>query len=326
MRQSGAPILLARLTPPTLEALRAALSPRAELQQIFPHVLHFSGHAWSGGLLLEDEFGQARRVTTADLLDALRDIPRPLDLVVLNGCETAAAQAVAAALLKKGLARAVLGHPQPVLDEQAVQFAARLFAELTNGFPLQTALERAGREVTTHAVTLLGDGGLCLKEYLKPGTPLIDDRRPPGSLPSRRDFFGRGQDLVEIACALERRPRLIALSGPPGIGKSALLLEAAHRNAWRFPGGVIFAEGPNPESGQPGRAAELLAALAAGLNLTVPSDQVEQVLLEHTAFQPTLLLLDNADALPEAEMSALCGFLERLGGESAALIASRPPL
>ena len=164
MRQSHAPILLARLAPPTLGALRAALSPRAELQQTFPHVLHFSGHAWSGGLLLEDEFGQVHRVTTKELVEALWDMPQPLNLVVLNGCETAAAQAVAGALLEGGRARAVVGHPEPAFDEEAVKFAARLFAELTTSFPLRIALENARQAVTTHRVKLLGDGNLCLKE------------------------------------------------------------------------------------------------------------------------------------------------------------------
>ena len=45
VRQSKAPILLARLRPPTLDSLRSALSPRAGQQEVFPQILHFSGHA-----------------------------------------------------------------------------------------------------------------------------------------------------------------------------------------------------------------------------------------------------------------------------------------
>ncbi|MGQ9494259.1 MAG: CHAT domain-containing protein, partial [Anaerolineae bacterium] len=163
VRQSHAPILLARLTPPTLDALRRALSQGAVQQHAFPQILHFSGHAWRNGLLLEDELGQVHAVTTDELLRALEELPQPLDLVVLNGCESAAAaESVAQALLEKGLARAVVGHPQSVWDYQAVKFAAKLYKELTDGFPLRTALERAGWEVTTTQVGAHGRMPLVL--------------------------------------------------------------------------------------------------------------------------------------------------------------------
>jgi len=157
VRRSGAPILLARLTLPTLDALRYALSPRAWEQNVFPHVLHFSGHAWREGLLLEDELGQMHAATTSEVLDALKGMPHPLDLVVLNGCESAAdAQSVAQALMDGGFARAVVGHERSVMDPEAVAFAARLYAELTGGFTLKEAVDRAQKQITTHQVVLLG--------------------------------------------------------------------------------------------------------------------------------------------------------------------------
>ena len=127
VRQSGAPILLARLGPPTLPALRAALSPRAAEQSVFPHLLHFSGHAWKEGMVLEDDLGRVHHAGTAQVLAALKGIPHNLDLVVLNGCESAAsARSVAQALLEGGLARAVVGRGAgSVLDSEAVAFATR---------------------------------------------------------------------------------------------------------------------------------------------------------------------------------------------------------
>ena len=62
------------------------------------------------------------------------------------------------------------------------------------------------------------------------------------------------------------------------------------------------------------------------IETTADPDQVEQALIEYTSLQPTLLLLGNADALPESEIGALYRFLERLGAGSAALIASRRSL
>ncbi|MBO9394140.1 CHAT domain-containing protein, partial [Caldilinea sp.] len=148
VREANAPILLARLTPPTLEALRRGLSPRTAQQGLFPQVLHFSGHAWREGLLLEDEDGQTRYVTAAELLQALRP-PRPLDLVVLNACESAAdARSAGQALVQAGLARAVVGHLCPVRDDQAIAFARTLYTDLSDGFPLREAVERARRHIT----------------------------------------------------------------------------------------------------------------------------------------------------------------------------------
>ena len=330
VRDSHAPILLARLTPPTLDALRAALSPRAGEQGLFPHVLHFSGHAWKDGLFLEDELGQVHPVTTAGLLDALEGIPRPLDLVVLNGCESAAYyRSVAQALVNRGLARAAVGHTRPVWDPQAIRFAARLYAELTNGYPLDKALARARRAVTAREVLLLGEGGLRFTD-LTGGEPWVDDRRPHGHLPPRGDFFfGRGRDLVTVAHALAHPRTVVVISGPAGIGKTSLALEAAHRNAWRFPGGVAFVEGPRPEESRPATAADLLARLAERLEPTPDKgeemDKVEDALWFHTARTPTLLVLDNLESLPEEELARLARSLRRLGEESAALVTLRPP-
>lgn len=339
VRDSRAPILLTRVVPPALDALRRALSPRAEEQAIFPHILHFSGHAWREGLLLEDELGQVHAVTTEELLDALRSLPRPLDLVVLNGCETAAddARSVAQALVAAGRARAVVGHPRTVYDPQAVRFAACLYADLTDGFPLKEAVERAQQHITTPSqpspsqgegrvgVVLLGDPNLRFERFTG-GEPWIDDRRPSGNLPSQPGhFFGRGPQLVDIAKALAHPPKIVVLSGPAAIGKSTLALEAAHRNAWRFPGGVAFAEGPRAEENRPGTAADLLNRLAEALGMRLEPERVAEALRLYTARQPTLLMLDNLETLPAAELDCLRRVLERLGRESAALVLARPP-
>jgi tetratricopeptide (TPR) repeat protein len=320
VRRSGAPILLARLTLPTLDALRYALSPRAWEQGVFPHVLHFSGHAWREGLLLEDELGQMHAATTSEVLNALKGMPHPLDLVVLNGCESAAdAQSVAQALMDGGFARVVVGHERSVLDPEAVAFAARLYAELTGGFTLKEAVDRAQKQITTHQVVLLGDTTLCF-EKLSGGEPVVNDLRPQGNLPSQSALFlGRGRELVEISRTLAHPTAIIVLSGPPGIGKTSLVLEAAHRNAWRFPGGVAYAAGPRPEDIRTATATEMLTALAGALGLEQTDD-----LARYTTAQPTLLLLDNLESLPPGELTRLRDFLRQLGRESAALLALRP--
>ncbi|MGW0846734.1 NB-ARC domain-containing protein [Streptomyces sp. NPDC002787] len=64
-------------------------------------------------------------------------------------------------------------------------------------------------------------------------------------LPRRgRMFSGRGDELARIVGELERFP-VVTIVGMPGVGKTALAVEAAWR-AWkdegRFPGGVLFVE------------------------------------------------------------------------------------
>ena len=325
MRRSKAPILLARLSPPTLAALRSALSPRAEMQSSFPHILHFSGHAWRSGLLMEGELGEVHLATTDQIMEALEDLPHPLDLAVLNGCESAAdASSAAQALVDGGLARAVVGHERSVLDSEAVKFAATLYAELTGGFTLEEAVDRAQKEVTTHEVILLGDRELCFKN-LRGGEPWTDQRSPPGNLPAQTGpFLGRGRELVEMARHLSHPPKVLVISGPPGIGKTGLVVEAAHRNGFRFPGGVAYASGRQFEDGREATAAEMLKDLAEPLGLTPLPERLIDELLHFTAAQPTLLLLDNLETLPEEERARLAEVLRRLGGESAAIAALRP--
>ena len=107
------------------------------------------------------------------MLKALKDLPQKLDLVVLNGCDSAAsASSVAQAMVEGGLAKAVVGHERSVLDTEAASFAARLYLELTGGFSLEEAVGRAQREVITHKVVLIGEKGLVFSG-LKRGEPIL---------------------------------------------------------------------------------------------------------------------------------------------------------
>ena len=168
---------------------------------------------------------------------------------------------------------------------------------------------------------MLGDGALRF-DFLSAGEPVIDRLRAAGNLRMPTGpFLGRGRDLVEISRSLSHPPVVLLLSGPPGIGKTSLILEAALRNQWRFPGGVAYARGPRPGSTT---AAEMLRDLAGGLGLAPPAGREAEELQMHAASHPTLFLLDNLESLPADEMEQLRDFLRLLGGESAALLAMRP--
>ncbi len=332
VRRSPASIALRRLTPPTLRSLRHALSPGEQAAGRYPQVLHYSGHAGVAELLFEDELGRVHRVSIDDLLAEWPENAPMLDLVVLNACQTAdETRSLARLMVEKDLVRAAVGHPRPVRDAEAIAFAAHLYKELAHGFPLDQAVKRARRHVTTHEVVLEGDRNLRFPAGT--GQPWVDDGRPPGNLPPRaseKPFFGRGPELVDLAerlAEVDQGPRVVVITGHPGIGKSTLALEAAHRNAWRFRGGVAYAQARR-EGGQ-STARELLTALLAALNLSPPQPEVEvlgQTLLAYAAENPVLLVLDNLESLASQEIKHLARVLEALPRGNAALVTLRPPV
>jgi len=339
-----APIALIRLRPPIPDALRYALGHRAREQGLTPHVVHFTGHGWEDGLLFEDDLGRTERVRAAELVEMFHEAG--VALAVLNACHTAAgahgagagqALGLARALVQAGVVQATVGHRQPVADPTAVRFVARLYAELTRaGATLEEAMRRARMAIAhlpdAQVPVLVGDGSLTLPAPCG-GQPYVDERRPAGWLPSgAAAFFGRGERLIELARWMAATEgQVLVLSGVAGIGKSALAMEAAERNAWRFPGGVSAAVGPRtPELAQSSTAQALLTRLAQGLELEVkPGDDPALELQRHCARQPTLLLLDNLEQLARYrhdQALELARFLSQLASPSKALVTLRPPL
>ncbi|USX52325.1 tetratricopeptide repeat protein [Lentzea sp. HUAS12] len=149
----------------------------------------------------------------------------------------------------------------------------------------------------------LGDLGL------EPGTVLrnLAERarrgEPGSSLPSRPGgFTGRAEELATIAAAASGSDerRAVWISGPPGVGKTGLAVEAAHQLRHRFPDGQLlvrlngFTPGVTPLS-----VSEALTQLLTELG--VPAEQIpDTVGRKATLYQThlygtkTLVVLDNA--------------------------------
>jgi tetratricopeptide (TPR) repeat protein len=62
---------------------------------------------------------------------------------------------------------------------------------------------------------------------------------PLYGVPSNPVFVGRSHELREVAREL-RGDQPVVIWGTGGIGKTALAIEVAHRQSWRFPGGVLW--------------------------------------------------------------------------------------
>jgi DNA-binding SARP family transcriptional activator len=124
----------------------------------------------------------------------------------------------------------------------------------------------------------------------------------PRQLPPETDHYtGRGDHLDELAYLLkpdDRALAVVAITGKPGLGKTALAVRAAHRVADEFPDGQLFVDlhgaGQHPRD-----PAEVLARFLRDLGVAgsdIPASLEERVGLfrDRTATRHVLVVLDNA--------------------------------
>ncbi|MFD0522433.1 AfsR/SARP family transcriptional regulator [Paractinoplanes durhamensis] len=120
----------------------------------------------------------------------------------------------------------------------------------------------------------------------------------PRQLPARPPYLlGRDGLLAEILWLL-RRPKLpvLAISGPGGMGKTALALGAAHDAAETYPDGQLWADLRGTRE-QPADPAEVLAEFLRALGVpAVPESRAERASLFRStmAGRQVLVLLDDA--------------------------------
>lgn len=97
--------------------------------------------------------------------------------------------------------------------------------------------------------------------------PAPEPSRPnvPAELPALPALFtGRDDEADRILAAVGSGAPVIAVSGPGGVGKSALILHVAHRIRKRYPDGALFVRlrGASPDPAEP---ADVLARLLRSL-------------------------------------------------------------
>ncbi|MBI1293416.1 AAA family ATPase [bacterium] len=135
-------------------------------------------------------------------------------------------------------------------------------------------------------------------------------------------FFGREAEIVHIAERLaDPRTRLLTVTGPGGIGKSRLIVEASqHVNPLNYPDGIYFV--PLASLTQP---AEVIQAIADALSIRLDGGgQPQRQLMRALAKQRLLLVLDNFEQLMETV--PLLMELLSAAPDVTCLISSRHPL
>ena len=147
----------------------------------------------------------------------------------------------------------------------------------------------------------------------------------PAMLPRKvSDFAGRETELASMAARLRTKaPEPIIITGMPGVGKTALALQASHAHAADFPDGQLFAE-LHSVADQPRRTADVLGGFLVALgipqqDLPAGMDQRVQLYRSLLATKRMLIVLDDAET-PEQ----VAPFLPA-SGRSAAIITAQAP-
>jgi len=305
-------------------------------------VVDFVGHgAEDGRLLLEADDGAADLVSPQRLAEAMREAG--VRLALLSACHSGA---VGGALHKAGIPNVVMVDERyPMAAGAAALFNRQFYTRLARGRCLLEAFEAGVRAVRTdrdfgdEAPPPRNEYGEIEPRYGERFERIIADDRPlvegiPTAgyeelYPSKarctatRDevFVGREAKMIEVIRQMQTA-RLVALTGPGGIGKTALVRQVAWWHAERrlFRNGVIEVNLENVRD-----EGELVSQLAYALDVELdprhPWDTIRGALSGRW-----LVLLDSAEGLtPEAIEylgEPLLGRLEELH----LLVTSHAPL
>src|SRR5207244_8213112 len=119
------------------------------------------------------------------------------------------------------------------------------------------------------------------------------ERRGQRSLPvTSTSLIGREHDIAEVSKLLETPGvRLVTLTGPGGIGKTRLAIAVGAQLDDRYPQGAVFV--PLASIARPELVLPRVAA-AVGASIEGARSPVD-VVAEHVAETPTLLVLDNLE-------------------------------
>jgi DNA-binding SARP family transcriptional activator/tetratricopeptide (TPR) repeat protein len=184
------------------------------------------------------------------------------------------------------------------------------------------ALTSAGRRADAVAAYAEAEQVLRAELNATPGPALLDALTPVCQLPrDLPDFTGRDELVDELVARIAHRdtPTVTVLSGPPGVGKSAVAVRVAHRTRAAFPDGQLHIDlaGTTPA---PRRPVDVLPELLRAVGVTeLPRTLAELAALLRSALTGRRMCVVLDDAASAAQVAPL---LPGTGG-SAVLVTSR---
>jgi tetratricopeptide (TPR) repeat protein len=143
---------------------------------------------------------------------------------------------------------------------------------------------------------------------------------PPNQLPPTVRLTGRAGDAAAMDVA--RESRVILLTGPPGVGKTALAVNWGHAVRGDFPDGTLFADLHGYAPDGPASVSEMLGRFLRALAVDpsrVPSDLAELTGIYRSIMADKRMLVVLDDALTAAQVSPLLP----PSPESVAVVTSR---
>ena len=334
-------VLIARAnTPVTVEELTGALGgDPASLVARLPEPLAARVVAVDGGYLLRVEPGELDADRFTDLLtagqltaalalwrgDAYQDLGVPLlagevtrlTVLRLAATEDRLDDVLADPAVLPELVEHVRAHPlrerAQLLYVTALYRAGRLADAL--------AAYRSARDLSVAELGVEPGFELrALEARILAGEP-TSPARGPAQLPApAQPFVGRAAALAAIDDS--RGTGAVVLTGPPGVGTTALAVRWAHDNRADFPDGQLYVDlhgfGPGPSAAPE----DVLAGFLRALGTSVPADPVERAVRFRALLRGrrVLVVLDNASSATQVR-PLLPG-----GATSFVLVTSRDPL
>ena len=170
-------------------------------------------------------------------------------------------------------------------------------------------------------------------------TPTATPNAPHSTLPSRRPFFGRVEELAAVARFLQPDYKGwgVVLDGPGGIGKTSLAVEAAHRAPAEHYPLKLFITAKKSRLDADGEhelqdhrvddyfnlLTEIGMALGRDEVLRTPPEQRVERVRHALAAQRVLLVLDNLESFSREERRRIYDLLEILPSGCRAIVTSR---
>jgi predicted ATPase len=186
--------------------------------------------------------------------------------------------------------------PAPEREARLAAMIAELQTEGTDSYRSFGSPRELGRLVRDDLALLLSEAFTAGSRGGRAPSAASDaDGRAPRSLPvTSTSLIGREGDIVEVS-ELLRSPdvRLVTLTGPGGVGKTRLAIAVGGRLDERYPKGTAFvslAAIDAPELVLPRIAAAVGAPMEG-------ARQALDVLIDHFADEPALLVLDNLEQI-----------------------------